>query len=165
MNRALIKSGFMAVAVTFIIIILVFVLLMPKVSAENQHFPFADPAEQQRFHKLTEELRCLVCQNQSLADSDAPLADDLRKEVYAMMQEGKDNESIIEFLVARYGEFVLYRPRVNQSTLLLWGAPVLLPLLGLLVLFFLIRRRADQPQSSGSDLQRVRKMLEEEEDS
>jgi cytochrome c-type biogenesis protein CcmH len=87
---------------------------------------FDDPAKQQRYENLVKELRCLVCQNQSLADSDADLAQDLRDEVYRIIQSGKSDEEAVEFLVSRYGDFVLYRPPVKPLTILLWAGPALL---------------------------------------
>ena len=83
-------------------------------------FKFNSKAEEQHFKDLIEELRCLVCQNQSLVDSDAELAHDLRAEVYDMIQAGKNDEEIVTFLVARYGDFVLYNPPVKPSTWLIW---------------------------------------------
>ncbi len=102
---------------------------------------FESPEQQARFEALTEELRCLVCQNQSLADSDAQLAQDLRQEIFVMMRQGQSDESIKRFLVDRYGDFVLYRPPVRGNTLLLWLAPLLLLTTGALVLALTIRRR------------------------
>jgi cytochrome c-type biogenesis protein CcmH len=91
---------------------------------------FATAEQEQRFQDLTEELRCLVCQNQTLADSDAPLAQDLRQEIHDMLMDGQSDDEIRTFLVERYGDFVLYRPAMKGNTLLLWLAPVLLLLLG-----------------------------------
>ncbi len=102
---------------------------------------FASEEEQRRFESLTGELRCLVCQNQSLADSDAPLAHDLRREVFDMMQAGHSDEEIKRFLLERYGDFVLYRPPVKGNTLVLWLAPGLLLLVGAAVVGFQVRRR------------------------
>ncbi len=93
-------------------------------------FAQKDPALDARLKKLEEELRCLVCQNQSLADSNAPLAEDLRREVHALAAQGKDDEQIKQFLVQRYGDFVLYRPPVKATTWLLWAGPFLLLLVG-----------------------------------
>lgn len=87
---------------------------------------FDDPVKQARYENLVRELRCLVCQNQSLADSDADLAQDLRDEVYRIIQSGKNDEEAVEFLVDRYGDFVLYRPAVKPLTILLWAGPALL---------------------------------------
>jgi len=103
---------------------------------------FANAQQQERFNKLTEELRCLVCQNQNLADSDAPLAHDLRREVHEMVLAGRTNEQVKEFLVTRYGDFVLYRPPVQKNTYLLWLAPLVLLLIGALVLRSSISKRS-----------------------
>lgn len=103
---------------------------------------FDDPAKQQRYESLIKELRCLVCQNQSLADSDADLAQDLRDEVYTIIQSGKDEQEAAKFLVDRYGDFVLYRPPFNIVTVLLWTGPFLLFGTAALMLWRQARRRA-----------------------
>jgi len=103
---------------------------------------FENQQQQDRFNRLTEELRCLVCQNQNLADSDAPLAHDLRREVHEMLISGKSNEQIKQFLVERYGDFVLYRPPVQKNTYLLWLGPLLLFLGGGLVLRSSVKKRS-----------------------
>jgi cytochrome c-type biogenesis protein CcmH len=102
---------------------------------------FESEAQEQRFNQLILELRCLVCQNQSLADSDAPLAHDLRAELYDLLQQGKNDDEIKQFLVQRYGDFVLYRPPLKGSTLLLWIAPGLLLVFGAGFLAVTIRKR------------------------
>ena len=102
---------------------------------------FMNPEQEARFNELTLELRCLVCQNQNLADSDAPLAQDLRQEIYNMMQAGQSNEEIKTFLVDRYGDFVLYKPPVKGNTLALWLAPAILLLGGGLVVVLIVRKR------------------------
>ena len=102
---------------------------------------FMNPEQEARYNELTMELRCLVCQNQNLADSDAPLAQDLRKEIYDMMQAGRSNEEIKTFMVDRYGDFVLYKPPVQGNTLALWLAPAVLLLLGGVVVVFIVRKR------------------------
>jgi cytochrome c-type biogenesis protein CcmH len=101
---------------------------------------FRDAEEEARFRALSAELRCLVCQNQSLDDSSAPLAQDLREEVLSLMRSGRSDEQIRAYLVERYGDFVLYRPRFTPATLLLWGAPPLLLLAGLWIVFRNLRR-------------------------
>jgi cytochrome c-type biogenesis protein CcmH len=103
---------------------------------------FVSVEQEERFKQLTSELRCVVCQNQSLADSDAPLAHDLRREVFEMMQAGHTDEEIKRFLTDRYGEFVLYRPPVQGSTLMLWLAPGLLLTVGVIVVALNVRRRS-----------------------
>ncbi len=94
-----------------------------------------------RYKTLVYELRCLVCQNQNLADSDADLAADLRREVYLMIREGKSNDQIIDFMVARYGDFVLYRPPLKAKTVLLWTGPFVLGIGALVALLVQLRRR------------------------
>ena len=102
-----------------------------------------DPAVEQRLMKLSKELRCLVCQNETLADSQADLAEDLRREIREQIKAGKTDKEIIEFLTARYGQFILYRPRVTPTTYLLWFGPFVLLLGGLWVLFTYIKQRRD----------------------
>lgn len=102
-----------------------------------------DPAVEQRLMKLSKELRCLVCQNETLADSQADLAADLRGEIREQIKAGKSDKEIIEFLTARYGQFILYRPQVTPTTYLLWFGPFVLLLGGLFVLFTYIRQRRD----------------------
>ncbi|MFO1307256.1 MAG: cytochrome c-type biogenesis protein [Burkholderiales bacterium] len=103
--------------------------------------PAADEAFEQRLKRLETDLRCLVCQNQTLADSNAPLAEDLRREVRELAQAGKSDAEIRAFLVARYGDFVLYKPPVKESTWLLWFGPFLLLGGGLAVWLAIVRRR------------------------
>ena len=104
---------------------------------------FDDPATELRYKKLTEELRCLVCQNQSLADSHAELAQDLRNEVYKMVIAGDSNKEIIDYLVTRYGDFVLYRPPVKNTTYFLWFGPFLILLLATIIILRVIRPSAN----------------------
>ena len=106
-----------------------------------EEFKFDTKTEEQHFKDLIAELRCLVCQNQSLADSDAELAHDLRAEVYDMIQAGKNDEEIVTFLVARYGDFVLYNPPVKPSTYLIWFGPFVLLLIAAFLLLRSIRRQ------------------------
>jgi cytochrome c-type biogenesis protein CcmH len=103
---------------------------------------FENQQQQDRFDQLTQELRRLLCQNQNLADTDSPLAHDLRREVHEMLMSGQSNEQIKQFLVERYGDFVLYRPPVQQNTYLLWLAPLILLLGGALVVRSSIKKRA-----------------------
>jgi cytochrome c-type biogenesis protein CcmH len=106
---------------------------------------FRDSAEEQRFHDLVAELRCVMCQNQSLADSNAQIAVDLRHEVLDLMREGRSDAEVRDFLVARYGEFVLYRPRISGTTWLLWFGPLLFALGGGVVVWRLLRRGKHAP--------------------
>ena len=106
---------------------------------------FRDEAEARRFNALVAELRCVMCQNQSLADSNAQIAHDLRREVFDLMREGRSDAEIRDYLVARYGEFVLYRPRFGGHTWVLWLGPGLLLLGGTLVVVRIVRSRSRQP--------------------
>jgi len=105
---------------------------------------FEDPVLQQRYESINRELRCLVCQNQTIADSNATLAADLRREVREMIAAGKTDDEIREFMIERYGDFVLYRPRMTAQNFLLWAAPVLLLLIAAAVLYRVIRRRGQE---------------------
>lgn len=111
-------------------------------AAAQEAQPLAeDPLVEQRMIAIASELRCLVCQNESLAGSQADLAKDLREEVRRLIKAGKSDDEVREFLVTRYGDFVLYRPRVTPTTYLLWGGPFLLLALGVVVLIRYLRRR------------------------
>lgn len=112
--------------------------------------PFADPALEAEYQALIREVRCLVCQNQTIADSSAPLASDLRREIRELMADGASSNDVSQFLVERYGDFVLYRPPLQPTTWALWGAPFALVLLGLFVFARVVRARLQQPL--GEDL-------------
>ena len=121
---------------------------------------FKDTTEQLRYEQLVEELRCLVCQNQSLADSDADLARDLRDEVYQIIQSGKSDEEAVQFLVERYGDFVLYRPPVKPMTWLLWLGPFLALAGGLLFIRSRTRQHAAtrSPELNAAERERLRQL-------
>jgi cytochrome c-type biogenesis protein CcmH len=107
--------------------------------------PLGDPQLQARYEALIREVRCLVCQNQTIADSGAPLAGDLRREIREMVAKGASEKEVTDFLVARYGDFVLYRPPVEPKTWALWGAPAALVAIGLFVFARVLRTRTRQP--------------------
>lgn len=113
--------------------------------AIDQDKRFEDPDMQARYERLISEVRCLQCQNQSIKDSNVSLAADLRREIARMIEEGQTDAEIAEFLVTRYGEFALYRPRTTGKTLILWIAPFLLVLFGLFALFRVVRHRMSLP--------------------
>lgn len=133
-------------------------LLVPVAVAQQtqvqEPLVFTDPVKEARYKHLTVELRCLVCQNQNLADSDAPLAHSLRKEIYDMLEAGQSDDQIKSFMVERYGDFVLYRPAVGGNTLMLWLLPGILLLIGAVVVFFTVRsrnRKLAAQRQEGSD--------------
>lgn len=113
--------------------------MQPQPAAPNV---YRNPAEETRFHALAGSLRCVMCQNESLADSQAPIAHDLRREILELMRRGKSDAQIREFLVARYGEFVLYKPRIEPATWLLWFGPLALFVVGGVTVAFIVHRRA-----------------------
>lgn len=104
-------------------------------------YPFSDSTKQKRFHQLINELRCLVCQNQSLADSNAGLANDLKSIIYKQVQQGKSSHEITGYLVDRYGDYVSFHPPVKQTTAVLWFLPWVVLLLGFIVVFRLAKRK------------------------
>ena len=114
-------------------------------------YEFANDAERERFRELTKELRCPKCQNQDIADSNAPIATDLRREIFRMLGEGKDNQQILDFMVARYGDFVLYKPALTSKTAVLWFGPLALLVGGMVVIGVIVGRRRRTEQTEGSD--------------
>lgn len=130
-------------------------------------YDFSTQAERDRYRTLVEELRCPKCQNQNIADSDAPIAMDMRDEIFKKLEEGQSNEEIVGFLVARYGDFVRYKPPVNKSTLILWYGPAALLVIGfLMVAVIVLRRRSlragkDEQQLSGDEQDRLADILKQ----
>ena len=120
-------------------------LAVTPVAAIDTGKAFDDPELQARYEKLISEVRCLKCQNQSIKDSNVFLASDLRREIRRLIAEGKTDPEIVDFLVTRYGEFALYRPRTSGKTLVLWLAPFLLVLLGGFALYRVLRHRMTLP--------------------
>jgi cytochrome c-type biogenesis protein CcmH len=129
----------------------------------------ADPEQQKVYENLTSELRCLVCQNQTIADSNAELAADLRRQVYEMLQQGKSKQDIANFMTDRYGDFVLYNPPFKLKTGVLWIGPVVFLLMGLIAVFLFARRNkaesrlrslAEQGNENAEKLAKVRNLLE-----
>jgi cytochrome c-type biogenesis protein CcmH len=131
----------------------IFFSMSATLHAADLPFEFKTPEQEQRYKDLTEQLRCLVCQNQSLADSHADLAQDLRNEVYQMIIQGQSNQQIIDYLVARYGDFVLFKPPLQADTVLLWTGPFLMLLGALLIVFRYTQKNRKQvsPEELNSD--------------
>lgn len=128
-----------------VMVAVVITLLAGAAASIDTEPAFDDPALQARYEEIIEEVRCLKCQNQSIRDSNAFLAADLRREIRRLLEEGKSDAEIYDFLVTRYGEFALYRPRASGKTLVLWLAPAVFLLLGAGVLVRVLRRRMTLP--------------------
>lgn len=139
------------------------ILFSSALSARIETHVFNSPEDEARYQVLTEELRCLVCQNQNLADSNAELAQDLRRQTYEMVQAGKSNEEIVAYMVQRYGDFVLYRPPFRPATLLLWIGPFVFLAIGVVILLGFIRRRTktDSTELSQEDIERAEQLLKQ----
>ena len=147
-----------------VIVFLVMALLLtpPVVAAPVVTYEFASEEQEALFNKLSNELRCLVCQNQSIADSNAELATDLREEIYGMLQQGNSEEEIIEFIV-RYGDFVLYNPPMKPMTWLLWFGPAFALLAGFFFVVRIIRRqkKAAVAEMSSEEIERLKALQSE----
>lgn len=132
--------------------LLILALLISNFAFAGEAQPLAeDPALEARLKAMSQELRCLVCQNSTLADSSAPLAEDLRKEIRVQLRQGKSDKEVVDYLVARYGDFVRYRPPVNNSTALLWFGPFLLLIIGGFVLYKVLKKHAGSDDIKGED--------------
>ena len=133
--------------------LLILALLISSFAFAAEALPLTeDPALEARLKAMSQELRCLVCQNSTLADSSAPLAEDLRKEIRSQMRAGKSDKEVVDYLVARYGDFVRYRPPVNNSTALLWFGPFLLLIIGGFVLYRVLKKHAGSDEIKGEDV-------------
>lgn len=139
------------------LLVLMLSLLVINIARAADEAPAADdPALDKRVMALSENLRCLVCQNQTIADSPAELAKDLKKQIREKMQQGMSDRDIIDYLVARYGDFVLYRPPLKGTTMLLWFGPLLFLAAGLAALFYRVTRRRKDVVAKLSDADRAR---------
>ena len=127
---------------------------------------FKNQQQEQRYKNLINELRCLVCQNQNLAGSDAGLAQDLRKQVYKMINAGQSDEEILDFMVTRYGDFILYRPPFKASTFFLWIGPFIILAIGLFVLirFIMQRKKVVITKLTDNDKEKIKQLLEQDKD-
>ncbi|MGB9428267.1 MAG: cytochrome c-type biogenesis protein [Gammaproteobacteria bacterium] len=125
-------------------------LWLPSAHAVDSEPPFSNPQLQQRYENLIHDFRCLVCFDETIANSDADLAADFRRQVHQMIVAGKSNQEIRDFMVKRYGDFVLYNPPVQPNTWLLWAGPFVLLLIALIALAFILRRRAHMDGAGGA---------------
>jgi cytochrome c-type biogenesis protein CcmH len=150
----------------FIFTLILLFFSRPIFSATLADYQFDDPKKGEEFRQVIGQMRCLVCQNESLAGSNAELAVELRNEIYDMMKAGQGKEQIVKFMVERYGEFVLYSPLVKPSTYPIWYGPILLLMIGAFVLFTILRRKslAREAELSPEEQQRLDKLLKQSPD-
>jgi len=142
---------------------IVFLLILSGIACAGVEYrQFANPEQQEAYETLTSELRCLVCQNQTIADSNAELAGDLRRQVYEMLQQGKSKQDIAQFMTDRYGDFVLYNPPFKAKTGVLWIGPVVFLLIGLIAVFLFVRRKKNTAavEIDADKLAKIRNLLE-----
>jgi cytochrome c-type biogenesis protein CcmH len=142
----------------------IFLLVLSGMAyAGVEYRQFANPEQQAAYENLTSELRCLVCQNQTIADSNAELAADLRRQVYEMLQQGKSKQDIAQFMTDRYGDFVLYNPPLKLKTGVLWIGPVVFLLIGLIAVFLFARRKKTNAtvEINAEKQQKIRNLLDE----
>lgn len=138
----------------------IFILgLFAPAHAAIEAYEFKDPATEADYKDLIEELRCLVCQNQNLAGSDADLAKDLRQQTYEMLQQGKSREDVVDYMVTRYGDFVLYRPPVKSSTMLLWAGPFALLFIVLVIVMLKIKKTRSVEAPEAENLDQAKSLL------
>jgi len=145
--------------------LLVCLLILPiGALAAVEALEFKSAEDEARYNTMIKELRCLVCQNQDLADSNAELAKDLRQKTYRMIDDGKTDDEIVDYMVARYGDFVLYRPPLNMTTFFLWVGPFLILLLGVYLLLKTIRARRnanpDRAALTADELARIEGLMQ-----
>ncbi len=144
--------------------------LLPGAYAAIDTWDFSDDGNREQFRVLTEELRCPKCQNQNLSDSNSPIASDMRREIHRMVEDGQSNQQVVDFMVARYGDFVRYRPKRDSSTALLWYGPIALLAFGILIVVLIARRRKPvedtkkEPEASlaEDEEQRLKRLLGED---
>ncbi len=151
----------------FLVALVTTFLFAVSVHAAIDVFDFDTPEQEQQFHELSNTLRCPKCQNNSIADSNAALAQDLRQKVYEMTKEGKSRDEIVDYMIARYGNFVTYNPPLTAGTAILWVAPFSVLIIGFIVIFIRTKRRRTETISGDWDEskeQRLKALLEEDKD-
>ncbi len=149
-----------------ILVLSVLLCWMPLGWAAVDAKQFDNPQQEKVYNDLISELRCLVCQNQNIADSNAALAGDLRRQVYEMIQQGKTRQEIVDYMLDRYGDYVLYRPPFRVKTGLLWIGPFLFLAIGIVVVVLYTKRRKNQQitELSAEQQQKIRRLLEKGDD-
>jgi len=150
-----------------LILLIVVTFSLSVAAAPIETFKFDSPETEKVFHKLSEELRCLVCQNQNIAESNADLAKDLRLEIYTMLSDGKSEDEIVDFMVQRYGDYVLYRPPFKPMTWLLWFGPAIVFAFGLVYVVRFMKAQSSKTQVESltdEDLKRIKNLHAEQGD-
>lgn len=145
----------------FLLVLVAFVS-MPSLATIDA-YQFDDPEKEALYKKLIKELRCTVCQNQDIGDSNASLAQDLRRKTYEMISSGKDEEYVLDFMSQRYGDFVLYRPRLQSNTILLWVGPFIFLIVAVFLLIRFILRSTDEVPFTDTDRKQAEQLLERDE--
>lgn len=140
----------------FALVLLPLVMALTAQAESIEVRRFDDPVTKQRYRSLIASLRCPKCENQAIGDSDSPIAGDMRDRVYTLLQDGRSDREILDFMVERFGDYVLYNPRLEGRTLLLWGLPVVLVLIGGGVVIWLVRVRRKATSEALSDAERAR---------
>lgn len=146
-----------------IVLAAMLVMLIPVFAGPVITYQFESEEQEALFNKLSDELRCLVCQNQSIADSNADLAKDLREEIYGMLQEGKSEQEVVDFMVARYGDFVLYNPPMKPVTWILWFGPAFALLAGFVFVVRIMRQQKSNRENemSSEEMERLKALQSE----
>lgn len=147
MHAIFMRTVFARFCLQFCVFFGIFISLSSFAAIEVHEFD--NEVDRLRYQSFIEEMRCPKCQNQNLAGTNAPIAVDLRRELELMIKDGKSDKEIIDFMVERYGEFILYRPRLSPATLLLWAAPVVLLVLGVVILLLIVRKRRREEVDTG----------------
>ncbi|MGH8475198.1 MAG: cytochrome c-type biogenesis protein [Methylococcales bacterium] len=143
----------------FTLFLVLLLASLADLSAKVEVLTFSSPQNESRYKKMVEELRCLVCQNQNISSSNADLAKDLREQVYTRIEKGETDEQIVDYMVSRYGDFVLYKPPLNAVTALLWIGPFALLVLGIVVLVRMIPSRHAHAVIPEASAERARNLL------
>lgn len=141
-------------------------LFSPVLLAVIETYEFTDDRDRERYNQFIEELRCPKCQNQNLSGSNSPIAEDLRRELYRLLSEGKNDDQIVEFMVDRYGDFILYRPQFKPETAILWLSPVIFLAIGAVVFVLIMRKQSklvdSEPSLDDSEQQQLDALLSAE---
>ena len=144
--------------------LLCFLLFTPPLQAAIESYEFETTQMEADYYRLVSELRCLVCQNQNLAGSNADLAKDLRRQTYELLTQGNTPDQVVQYMIDRYGDFVLYRPRLKRDTLLLWFGPFVMLVLVLWLVIRAMRKKQNLVPPNADALQRARQLLSDNQD-